>query len=88
MEANSGQKLDQIFERLNYQRAEGGVAHWINPRNLRLHDVKREIEYNKMSISYSKVMLIVPLLWSSLFLYGGLLAFKAANSIIVVRYNL
>ena len=89
MDANNNIRLDQVFERLNYQSTnDGTTAAYINTRNLVIHNVKREIEYNQMSKTNSKVMLIIPLLWSSMSLYAGLFAFKAANSIIMVRYNL
>ena len=89
MEANKCRQLDVIFERLNNQGdTTSSLQSCINKRNLMLHNVKREIEYNQMSKTHSKIMLIIPLLWSSMSLYAGLLAFKAANSIIVNRYNL
>ena len=88
MGANKCRAMDVIFERLNNQGATKRTGSCINKRNLTLHNVKREIEYNQMSKTHSKIMLIIPLLWSSMSLYAGLLAFKAANSIIVNRYNL
>ena len=52
MDSNNCRQLDQIFERLNYREDRSEYA-CINTRNLKLHDVKREIEYNQMSKTYS-----------------------------------
>lgn len=90
--------MDHILERLNYQSsriAEDNVSTnfsdnasaFINTFNLKLHDINKEIEYNQMSQSYRQVASIIPLLWSSVFLFGCLLLFKVTNSIVESKYD-
>ena len=52
---------------------------------MKLHDINKEIEYNQMSQSLRQVASVVPLLWSSVVLFSGLLLFKVANSILEAR---
>lgn len=91
--------MDHILERLNYSSSritddsmnnrftDSQVSALINTRNLKLHDINKEIEYNQSSRSVGQVAYILPILWSSVILFAGLLLFKIVNSIIESRYT-
>lgn len=91
--------MDHILERLNYQSSRisedhvsgsfsDNVSAFINTRNMKLHDINKEIEYNQTTNSLRQVVAIVPLIWSSFVLFAGLLLFKVANTIVESKFSI
>ena len=85
--------MDHILERLNYQSSRISEDHvtgsfndnynaYINTRNMKLHDINKEIEYNQNNSMISQLEQITPQLWTSVILFASLLIFKIINSLI------
>jgi len=90
--------MDHILERLNMTGGRvteemtqmymsDNTAAFINPRNLKLHDINKEIEYNQNSVMQSQLEQICPMLWSSVILFTVLLLFKIVNSVIKTKQD-
>ena len=91
--------MDHILERLNVASSRitedntnmiymnDNVKALINKRNLKLHDINKEIEYNQISLQLRQVEQIVPQLWSSVILFATILIFKVTNSVIESRLS-
>lgn len=90
--------MDHILERLNMTGGRvteemtqmymsDNTAAFINPRNLKLHDINKEIEYNQNSVMQSQLEQICPMLWTSVILFTVLLLFKIVNSVIKTKQD-